>query len=128
MILTMNLTKQTKIAVVGVSHDPQKYGAKIFKDLVAADYNVVGVNPKGGIVAAQPLFVSLKEIKPKPDLVITVVPPKATLEVVKICFELGIKTIWMQPGSESQDAIELAQQHGLTVVSQACFMVQQKLW
>lgn len=128
MILTMNLTKKTKIAVVGVSHDTQKYGAKIFKDLVAANYNVVGVNHKGGEAAGLKLFSSLKEIEPKPDLVITVVPPKATFEVMKVCLELGIQTVWMQPGSESPEAIEFGQKNGLEVISQACFMVQQDLW
>lgn len=128
MILTMNPTKQTKIAVVGVSHDQEKYGAKIFKDLVTANYNVVGVNPKGGEAVGQQLFTSLKEINPKPELVILVVPPPVTMEVIKTCLELDIKNVWFQPGSESVEAIKLAKDNGLEVVSQACFMVNQQLW
>jgi predicted CoA-binding protein len=124
----MNITKQTPIAVVGVSHDPEKYGAKIFRDLVEAGYQVVGVNPKGGQVAGQNLVVSLATIQPKPELVITVVPPTITEQVVAECLRLGIKQVWMQPGSESTTAIELAKKNDLEVISQACFMVQQQLW
>ncbi|MCC6711418.1 MAG: CoA-binding protein [Candidatus Pacebacteria bacterium] len=124
----MNITKQTPIAVVGVSHDPEKYGAKIFRDLVKAGYQVVGVNPKGGQVAGQELFVNLSAIQPKPELVITVVPPVVTEQVVAECLELGIRQIWMQPGSESPTAIKLAKENKLEVISQACFMVQQQLW
>jgi len=124
----MNITKQTPIAVVGVSHDPEKYGAKIFRDLVEAGYQVVGVNPKGGQVAGQELFVSLATIQPKPELVITVVPPTITEQVVAECLRLGIRQVWMQPGSESATAIELAKKNDLEVISQACFMVQQQLW
>ena len=128
MILTMNVTQETKITVVGVSQDPSKYGFKIFTDLVKANYNVVGVNPKGGMVADKLLITSLREVNPKPELVITVVPPKITESVVQECINLGIKQIWMQPGSESVKAIKLAEDNGLEVISQACFMVKKELW
>lgn len=128
MILTMNVTQETKIAVVGVSHDPSKYGFRIFTDLVKASYSVVGINPKGGEVEGQQLLPSLKDIKPIPELVITVVPPNVTETIVQECIDLGIKQIWMQPGSESEEAIKLAEENDLEVISQACFMVDQNIW
>jgi len=124
----MNITKQTRIAVVGVSHDQAKYGFRIFNDLVKAGYNVLGVNLKGGEVSGQKLFTKLSEIEPLPELVITVVPPQITETIVSECLKLGIKQIWMQPGSESTVAIELAKNNGMETIYQACFMVNQKLW
>jgi uncharacterized protein len=124
----MNVNKQTKIAVVGVSQDEKKYGAKIFRDLLKAEYNVVGVNHRGGVFDEQKLFTTLDEIDPKPELVITVVPPKVALSIIEQCIKLGIKNIWMQPGSESEESIKLAADAGVDLIHSACFMVNQKIW
>ncbi len=120
--------KGRRIAVVGVSQDPQKKGHQIFVDLLHSGYEVVGVHPQGGEVEGQALFSSLKEIHPLPEMVITVVPPPVTESIVRQCIELGISHIWMQPGSESPNALQVAQQAGLEVVSSACFMKDQHLW
>jgi predicted CoA-binding protein len=120
--------KKMHLAVVGVSQDPQKYGHRIFLDLFTSGYHVVGVHPEGGVVANQKLCTALRQITPLPDMVITVVPPQATKQIVAECLRLGIPRIWMQPGSESAEAIEAAEKAGIEVVSQACFMKNQALW
>ena len=56
------------VAVVGVSTDPQKYGHRIFTDLIDSGYSVVGINPRGGVVAGQTLWPSLQAVPDKPDL------------------------------------------------------------
>ena len=120
--------QKTKIAVVGVSADPEKYGHKIFRDLLANNYNVVGVNPKAGLILDQPIFPDLAHLSELPELVITVVPPDITLQIVQHCHELGIKNIWMQPGSDSPEAVQKAQQFGITVTWGKCFMKAQGIW
>ncbi|MCX5791361.1 MAG: CoA-binding protein [Elusimicrobia bacterium] len=123
----MNNREYSSIAVVGVSGDASKYGHKIFRDLLKAGYPVKGVNPKGGTVLGSDLYKSLAEIENKPDLVITVVPPAVTEKVVEECSKLGIKTLWLQPGSESREAIAKASVYGIKTIS-ACFMVQKGVW
>ncbi len=123
----MNNSEYKLIAVVGVSDDASKYGHKIFRDLLKAGYPVKGVNPKGGFVLGHNIYRSFSEMEQKPDLVITVVPPAATEKVVEECNALGIKTVWMQPGSESDTAIAKAKTYGIKTIS-ACFMVQKGVW
>ena len=115
-------------AVVGVSQDVRKYGHRVFVALHGSGYHVMGVNPKGGIVAGQRVYPTLAELPEIPEVVVTVVPPPATEQIVNACIELGIAHIWMQPGSESAVAITTAQAHGLTVVAQDCAMVRRKQW
>lgn len=128
----MTINKTNLIAVVGVSHNPEKYGYKIFADLLNFGYKVKGVNVKGGEILGQKLSSSLSDLKnfekEIPDLVIAVVPPRVTLEIVKDCIELNIKNIWMQPGSESDEAVDLAEKNNMEVISNACFMVKEGLW
>ncbi len=124
----MNLFKDKQIAVVGVSTDSNKYGYKVFKDLFESGYAVSGVNINGGMSLGQTLYKTLSELKTVPDVVITVVPPAATEQIVEECNKLGIKEIWMQPGSESQTAIDKAKSYGMKVTARACFMHNQKIW
>ncbi|OGR52217.1 MAG: hypothetical protein A2049_04085 [Elusimicrobia bacterium GWA2_62_23] len=123
----MNPKEYSLIAVVGVSDDASKYGHKIFRDLLNAGYPVKGVNPKGGFVLGSQLYKSVSEIEKRPDLVITVVHPAVTEKIVEECNKLGVKTIWMQPGSESAQAVEKAAEYGIKTIT-ACFMVVKGVW
>jgi predicted CoA-binding protein len=120
--------KKKKIAIVGVSEDFQKFGYKIFRDLLKEGYDVEGINPKGGRIFEKKIYKSLNDLNRKPELVITVVPPSVTDKVVEDCIKLGIKEIWMQPGSEFKKAIEKALKNGVKVTSNQCFMVEEGIW
>ena len=117
-----------QIVVVGVSSDPNKYGYKIFSDLVKNNYSVIGVNPKAPIVAGQQTVASLANIKTPIDLVIIVTPPTITLEVIRQAEKLGMKNIWLQPGAESEQVIKLAEELGINLTYNACFMMDQSIW
>ncbi len=116
------------IAVVGVSSDPSKYGHRVFRDLLVAGYPVFAVNPKGGTIEHQIVYPNLAALPTIPQVVITVVKPEVTESIVEECHKLGIKEIWMQPGSESAAAIQHATTLGIKVTSNACFMKHQGVW
>jgi uncharacterized protein len=120
--------KEKVIAVLGVSNDPGKFGYKIFAELLDRGFLVHGVNPKGGDVRGQSLAISLDAVSPVPEMVITVVPPAATEQAVETCRRLGIKEIWMQPGSESDAAIAKAGSYGMSVTHHACLMTTIGMW
>ncbi len=115
-------------AIVGASTDPTKYGHKIFNNLRGAGYIVYGVNPKGGEIDDQQLYLSLAELPEKPAVVDIVVPPKVTEEVVRQCAELGLHRVWMQPGAESEAAIQFCHENGIKVVHDTCAMIQKRKW
>ena len=87
-----------------------------------------GVNPNGGELDGQRLYVSLAELPEKPAVVDTVVPPRVTEQVVRQCADLGIIRVWMQPGSESEESIAYCEEHGIAVVHHACAMIRKKQW
>jgi predicted CoA-binding protein len=120
--------KEKEIAVIGVSNKEEKFGFKIFRDLLKAGFKVKGIHPKITEVLGQKIYHNLKSLETKPDLVITVVSPEITEKIVEDCKDLGIKEIWMQPGSESEIAIKKAKDYGIKVIYNACFMVEHKIW
>lgn len=117
-----------EIAVVGVSTREEKFGYKIFKSLLSHGFTVQGVNPRGGLVLGRKIFKSIRDLPRVPDIVITVVPPEVTERIVDECSQMGVRQIWMQPGSESKKAIEKAMTHGLSVTHNDCFMAAYDLW
>jgi hypothetical protein len=124
----MNFTKQTKITVVGVSDNPEKYGHKIFRDLLKSGYQITGVNPKGGSILDQTIYTSLDKIPEKPELLLVVVPPTIGLSVLEKARDLKIENIWLQPGAESEELIQFAKDNNLNLTHTACFMVDNHVW
>ncbi|MDR1418693.1 MAG: CoA-binding protein [Endomicrobium sp.] len=122
------MDKDKLIAVIGVSENPGKFGYKIFTDLLSAGLKVVAVGIRGGIVAGKTVYTSLKDLPNKPDIVLTVVPPECTNKTVDEIISLGIKEVWMQPGSVSQEAVKKAKLAGVKVTDHGCFMVTCGIW
>lgn len=126
--LIQEFINQRVWAVVGASTNPEKYGHKIFRDLRTAGYIVYGVNHGGGEIDGQRLYPSLADLPEKPAVVDIVVPPRVTEGIVRQCAELGLGRVWMQPGSESEEAIRFCQEHGIEIVHGVCAMIRKREW
>ncbi len=111
-------------AVVGVSRDPKKYGHRIFADLLNAGYKVYGVNPKTEEILGQKLYPNLGAVPVKIDVIDFVVPPPVVEQLLPEVLSLGIKKVWLQPGSESDHTIEYCEKHGIECIHEACIMVE----
>ncbi len=118
------LTNISAVAVVGASSDTQKYGHIVFKHFLEQGSNVFPVNHKGGEILGKKVFTSLTEISEKIDLVILVVPPQVSEEIVKEALRLGINKIWFQPGSESKNAVKYCQENDILTQTDCCIMLQ----
>jgi predicted CoA-binding protein len=117
------LKKENTIAVVGATTNPDKWGYKVFRKLKESFPRVYPVNPRYKSILGDRCYQNLDSLPEKPDIVITVVPPKVTEEVVRECRRLGIKMVWMQPGSESRRAIGFCGESGIECMHSACFVV-----
>jgi len=120
------LDKKNIIAVVGTSRNPEKYGHQVYKDLKTAGYKVYPVNPNTKMILGDKVYPDLKSLPVKPDIVNIVVPPKITEEIVKACKDLGIRTVWMQPGSEPEEATKFCDTNGIDVIYGVCIMIERK--
>lgn len=111
------------IAVIGVSRKNQKFGNVIYRELKKKGFNPFGVNPAMDEIDGDKCFNNLSELKDKVETVICVVPKEQTEVVVKEANEIGIKQIWMQQGSESDNAIAYCKEHGITVIPKECILM-----
>ena len=124
--ITDFLKKTNTFAVIGASRDPEKYGHQVYRDLRNAGYKVYCVNPNADEVLGDKCFASLEALPTKPDVVDVVVPPKITEQIVKMCKKLGIRKVWLQPGSESEEAVDFCKENGIAIIHGVCVMIERK--
>jgi predicted CoA-binding protein len=120
------LDKHNTFAVVGVSKNPKKYGNKVYKELKWAGYSVYAINPRVKKIGDERCYASLNELPTLPDVVNFVVPPEVSEKVVKEAVKLGIKKLWLQPGSESQRIIDYCKKHNISLLHNMCIMIERR--
>lgn len=111
-------------AVVGATNNETKFGHKIFRLLEKAGYQVYPVNPGLEMVLGKKCYPSLSALPEKPDAVNFVVPPQIGEPIVAECAALGIKDVWLQPGTNTEPVVAAAQNAGLNVIYQSCILVE----
>ncbi|MBK8944792.1 MAG: CoA-binding protein [Ignavibacteriae bacterium] len=110
-------------AVVGVSRKKTKFGNAIYKELRKKNLNVFPVNPNLEIFEGDKCFKNLNELKGKIDAVINCVSPNKTLSIVNEANSIGVKNIWMQQGSETDEAINYCKENGINEIHKECILM-----
>jgi predicted CoA-binding protein len=109
---------------VGLSTNEQDFSRAVFKDLVERGYDIVPVNPKAERIADRDAFATIQAIPGSVGWVLVMTPPDATAAVVDDAHAAGVDHVWLHrgvgQGAVSDDAVALAQQHGMTLVAGEC--------
>jgi predicted CoA-binding protein len=104
-------------AVVGASRDRDKYGNKVLRAYLQRQRAVYPVNPKVPEIEGLTAYPDLASLPEPVHGVSIVTPPAVTEQVVQQAAALGIRHIWIQPGGESPQAIQLAERLGLNLIA-----------
>ncbi len=110
-------------AVIGVSRSRKKIGCAVFRVMKEHELCVYGVHPSGFEIDGERMLTSVSELDAAVQSVVMAVPPDVTMRVVKECIQHGIENIWLQPGSESDEAIRIATAHGIHVIYGECIIL-----
>jgi len=116
------LSKSHTIAVLGVNTDANSYANKIVRKIRSLNKVAYPINPKYPTLFGEVVYESLEKCPSVPDLVVFVVNPTIGVNYLDSIKNLGIQTIWLQPGTISIDLLEDAKDLGLGVV-EACVLV-----
>jgi len=120
------LTKYKTIAVVGLSSNPTRPSHGVAEYLQSAGYHIIPVNPNETDVLGEPSYASLDEVPQKIEIVDVFRRPEEVPPVVDAAIRAAAKVVWMQLGIISEAAAEKAQAAGLTVVMDACMLIEHK--
>ncbi len=108
------------IAVVGASQNDTKAAHIIPRYLQGQGFRIVPVSPRGGDVLGERAYPTLEDVDVPIDVVDVFRPPAEAAGIARSAIELGAKVLWFQPGTHSDEAIDLAAAAGLTVVAYRC--------
>lgn len=114
-------------AVIGASNNKEKYGYKVFKDLIDAKYKAIPINPNEENILEKKCYPTLSEVKRKINVVIFVTQPKITEKTLEEVKSLDIKKVRLQPWSQSNKAIEFCKDNNIECIHDACIMIQRKI-
>lgn len=127
--LVADFLAQRRIAVVGATDQPHRWGCRIFRYLRERGHEVVPIHPRlesiDGVLVQRSLHGLEQELAGRPpvDAVNLVVNPRVGIEVVRQAVSLGVRRFWAQPGAESAEISAYAQAEGLDYV-EACVLVE----
>ncbi|MCF8000911.1 MAG: CoA-binding protein [Halanaerobiales bacterium] len=108
-------------AVVGATDKEEKYGYKIVKKLNEHNYNVYPINPSLDEIDGIKVYDNLSEIEDDIDVVDIVVNPQIGKHVMKEVNKLGIKYVWLQPGTRSDEIREYAKENDIKTVESCIY-------
>ncbi|KAH8804921.1 CoA binding domain-containing protein [Xylogone sp. PMI_703] len=106
-------------AVVGASSDPAKFGHKIFTWYTHHNLPVTPINPSSPEITALPpaghdlvSYSTLPNISalpnPKDTGVSIITPPKVTMKVLQEAKQIGVQSVWLQPGTFDDEVLSFA--------------------
>ena len=112
-------------AVVGASNDRAKFGNKVLRAYLDAGRTAHPVHPREDEIEGRTAYATLADLPESVDAVSIITPPHVTETIVSQAAETGAKYVWMQPGAESEAAIERAKELGLEVIAGGpCVLVE----
>ncbi len=118
-----NILKDCRtIAVVGLSSNPARPSFRVASYMQAQGYRVLPVNPNETTVLGEPSFPSLAAVPGAIDLVNIFRKSEEVLPIVDEAIARGAKAIWMQEGVVNEAAAQRAEQAGLLVVMDRCWL------
>jgi uncharacterized protein len=125
-ILIPKFLSSDRIAVAGVSRNKKKFGYTVYKDLRQKGYNVVPINPSAKEIDGDTCYTDTEIISGNLDALLLLIPPAETVKLIKSIKRKDIQTIWMQPGSESAEAVDYCRSAGLESITGECILMYAK--
>ena len=113
----------SRVALAGASRSERGFGNAVRHELIGKGYEVHLVHPEADFIAGQPCHATLGDLPEGVETLITIVKPESALSLIRQAPGAGVRRVWLQPGSESDEAIAFCQEHGIEVVHGQCVLM-----
>ncbi|KTC98734.1 CoA-binding protein [Legionella feeleii] len=112
-------------AVIGASNNRQKFGNKVLRCYLQNNKTVYPVNPGEKTVEGVPCIAEIADLPQSVNSISIITPPRITEKIVVQAITKGIQNIWMQPGAESDTAINICLENKINVIAHGpCILVE----
>ncbi|WP_374722246.1 CoA-binding protein [Peribacillus tepidiphilus] len=121
------LKNAKRIAVVGLSDNPERTSYMVSKAMQDNGYEIIPVNPSIKEALGVKAVASLKEIEGRVDIVNVFRRSEFLPEIAKEFHEIDCDVFWAQLGVVNEEAYEFLKSHGYTVIMDRCIKVEHAL-
>ncbi|MGM0887948.1 MAG: CoA-binding protein [Bacillota bacterium] len=121
------LKKSKRIAVVGLSDNPERTSYMVSKAMQDSGYEIVPVNPAVSEVLGVKAVKALKDIEGHVDIVNVFRRSEFLPEIAKEFAEIDADIFWAQLGVENEEAYNFLKEKGHTVIMNRCIKVEHAL-
>lgn len=118
------LKKAKRIAVVGLSDNPDRTSYMVSKAMQNAGYEIIPVNPTVTEVLGVKAVATLKDVEGHVDIVNVFRRSEFLPDVAREFTEIDADIFWAQSGLENQEAYDYLTEKGYTVIMDRCIKVE----
>jgi hypothetical protein len=120
-----------RIAVYGMSTNPEKAAHRVPAFLISRGLDIVPINPGADTILDRRCYSSLADVEGRIDVVDVFRPSEAALDVVREAVERkkshgDIDVIWLQENIVNDEAKKLAEENGIQFVQDRCMLKEYK--
>jgi predicted CoA-binding protein len=121
------LKKSKRIAVVGLSNNPERTSFMVSEAMQNVGYEIIPVNPNVNEVLGVKAVPSLKDVHRHVDIVNVFRRSEYLFDVAKDFLKIEADVFWAQLGLENEKAYQLLKENGYTVIMNRCIKVEHAL-
>jgi uncharacterized protein len=114
------LRRSRRIAVVGLSGNPDRPAYRVSQYLIDRGYEIIPVNPQESEILGRKAYPSLGAIGGDIDIVDVFRRSDQTEPIIDEAIKVGAKAIWLQEGVVNEAGALRAQVAGLMMVQDRC--------
>jgi uncharacterized protein len=114
------LRRSRRIAVVGLSGNPDRPSYRVSQYLIERGYEIIPVNPQESEILGRKAYPSLGAIGGEIDIVDVFRRSDQTDPIIDEAIKIGAKAIWLQEGVVNDAGAIRAQGAGLAMVQDRC--------
>ncbi|NEU31301.1 CoA-binding protein [bacterium LRH843] len=122
------LHQSKRIAVVGLSANPERTSYMVSEAMQKAGYKIIPVNPAVDEVLGEKAVASLKEVEGEIDIVNVFRRSEFLPDIAREAVEAGAKSFWGQLGVQNEEAYNLLKEHHIPTIMDRCIKVEHAKW
>ncbi|WP_454192013.1 CoA-binding protein [Paenibacillus sp. Marseille-Q7038] len=115
------------IAVVGLSDKPDRTSYMVSQAMQSRGYRIIPVNPRADEILGEKCYAKLADIPEPVDIVNVFRRSEYCADVAKEAAEIKANVLWLQLGVVSDEAAQIGEEHGMTVIMDRCIKVEDSI-
>ncbi|MBN1596732.1 MAG: CoA-binding protein [Bacteroidales bacterium] len=112
--------KNKKIAIAGVSRNPKKFGHRTFKELSEKGYTILPINPEADAIDNVKCYKRVEDLPGDIESLLILTPKEKTDEILRSAIKKGIKNIWVQQMSNTDETLKIAEEYQKEIITGKC--------